>query len=321
MASTSEESLLRKFVFENILSQDTRSKSINLLGRINSTPAIILAEKTAFDTTPHSLANFAQPSNLPTLKLMESNDIYYWFLASHGSVSNPEDLLAHGEVKFTLIYPATDSHVKKYSFQNSRMVTETPAIYREFVKPYVEAKRGNGRLNWVYNILEHKTETERIVVEDTDLETGFILLPDLKWDQKTMASLYMLALVNRRDIMSLRDLKKKHVPWLRGLQKKIVDGICLQYPEVKEDQLKLYIHYQPSYYHFHIHAVSVSHDGGFGQAAGKALLLGNVISQLENMAGGYEAGFEDVELVYCVGEEMELWQNVFVKVKEANAKN
>jgi m7GpppX diphosphatase len=72
----------------------------------------------------------------------------------------------------------------------------------------------------------------------------------------------------------------------------------------------------PSYYHFHIHAVAVSHDGGGGQAAGKALLLQNVISQLETMGGDDEAGLADAEFTYFLGEESELWQNVFSKLKK-----
>lgn len=57
-----------------------------------------------------------------------------------------------------------------------------------------------------------------------------------------MASMYTMALVQRRDITSLRDLKKKDVPWLKTLQKRIVEGICHTYPEIEEDQIKLYIH-------------------------------------------------------------------------------
>ena len=34
-------------------------------------------------------------------------------------------------------------------------------------------------LHRVYNILAHVTESETIVYEDTDPETGFILVPDL----------------------------------------------------------------------------------------------------------------------------------------------
>src|SRR5688572_574808 len=101
-----------------------------------------------------------------------------------------------------------------------------------------------------------------------------------------MASMYIMALVHRRDITSIRDLKKKDLPWLKHLTKRISEAICSKYPEVEEDQLKLYVHCntpypvlgplaneidQPSYYHFHIHAVSITHDGGLGQAAGKAI--------------------------------------------------
>ena len=42
---------------------------------------------------------------------------------------------------------------------------------------------------WVYNILEKKTESERIVYEDADPETGFILLPDMKWDCKQVSGI------------------------------------------------------------------------------------------------------------------------------------
>lgn len=39
-------------------------------------------------------------------------------------------------------------------------------------------------VQWVYNILEKKAEAERVVYDDPDPEVGFVLLPDLKWDQK-----------------------------------------------------------------------------------------------------------------------------------------
>lgn len=60
-----------------------------------------------------------------------------------------------------------------------------------------------------------------------------------------MASMYTMALVRRRDITSLRDLKKKDVPWLKTMQKRIVEGICNTYPEIEADQIKLYIHCNP----------------------------------------------------------------------------
>lgn len=50
--------------------------------------------------------------------------------------------------------------------------------------------------------------------------TGFILLPDLKWDRTDTQNLYLLALVRRRDILSMRDLRKEHLPLLKNILNK-----------------------------------------------------------------------------------------------------
>jgi m7GpppX diphosphatase len=49
---------------------------------------------------------------------------------------------------------------------------------------------------------------------------------------------------------------------------------------------------------------------------GKALSLDNIISQLENMAGEEEAGMADVSLTYHLGERSELWEKIFLPLKE-----
>ena len=78
---------------------------------------------------------------------------------------------------------------------------------------------------------------------------------------------------------------------------------------------------QPTYYHFHVHIVHVALEAGTTQATGKALGLENVISQLETMIGGEDAGMKDVCLTYQLGEASELWQKVFLPLKkEASAK-
>jgi hypothetical protein len=41
----------------------------------------------------------------------------------------------------------------------------------------------------VYNILNHEKEADRILYEDPHPETGFLILPDLKWDRKTISTL------------------------------------------------------------------------------------------------------------------------------------
>lgn len=73
-------------------------------------------------------------------------------------------------------------------------------------------------------------------------EDAFLMLPDLNWDRETMGSLHLLALVQRRDIWSLRDLKKGHVPWLKYLRERVLEGTVSMYPGLERDQLKLYVH-------------------------------------------------------------------------------
>jgi m7GpppX diphosphatase len=59
-----------------------------------------------------------------------------------------------------------------------RMVVETPEIYAAHVRPYMQRKREEGRLNWVFNIIEGRTEQEDVIYREHGDE-GFLLLPDL----------------------------------------------------------------------------------------------------------------------------------------------
>lgn len=38
----------------------------------------------------------------------------------------------------------------------------------------------------MYNILAREKEAERVLYRDEDPQNGFVLLPDLKWDQTSM---------------------------------------------------------------------------------------------------------------------------------------
>ncbi len=61
-------------------------------------------------------------------------------------------------------------------------------------------------------------------------------------------------------------------------------------------------------------------ESGNTQATGKALGLENLISQLETLSGGPQAGMADVSLTYYVGEANELWTSIFLPLKEAGKK-
>ncbi|RKU48864.1 hypothetical protein DL546_008088 [Coniochaeta pulveracea] len=311
------EELVPKFKFERQLNQDQAGRRTSLLGKIDNQPSLLILERAPFPTSPDYLASL--PTTLLTLKNLGANDIYHWYLAQSGTHPDFSDE-SFADLKINLVYPCTEQHIKKYSRQGVRFVLETPAIYAEHVQPFMQAKREAGRLNWCFNIIEGRKEQEDVIFRTPygeDPEEGFLLLPDLNWDRKTVDALHLLGLVERRDIWSLRDLKKKHVPWLRHMRAKLLEATTKAYQGLEEDQLKLYVHYQPTYYHFHIHIVHVQLEAGATQATGKAVGLESIIEQLEGMQGNDEAGMDGVTLGYTLGEASELWTEIFEPLKKS----
>lgn len=185
----------------------------------------------------------------------------------------------------------------------------------------MQANREEGRLNWIYNVIEGRKEVEDVIYRTPlgrDGDEGFLLLPNLHWDRKTIDALHLLAIVERRDLWSLRDLKKKHLPWLRHMRAKLIDATVNTYPQIEEDQLKLFCHYQPTYYHFHIHVVHVTLEATTTQSVGKAIGLDSIIEQLHSMEGDEEKGMESISIGYTVGEAGDLWTDIFAPLKKSD---
>eukprot|EP00891_Asterochloris_glomerata_P004472 jgi/Astpho2/4472/e_gw1.00067.224.1_t len=181
------------------------------------------------------------------------------------------------DITVDLTFPATQKHIDKNEVQEVFMVQETPELYKAVVLPHIESFPAS-RLQWVYNILEKMAEVERLLFEDPDPATGFMLHPDLKWDQAQVTGLYCVAICHRRDVRSLRDLRAEHLPLLLNIRQKGAQVILNRF-QVPDDRLRIYLHYQPSYYHLHVHFAHLQLDLGGGAAVGKAYLLDDVIGE------------------------------------------
>lgn len=287
------ESLVKQFQYKKLLKSDPQTKTIAILGAINSQDAIISIEKSHFITDDGFSVNDA----VTDLQMIQNNDVYYW------SAASLVQLLPNlPGAKLNLIYPATETHIRKYSPQVLHFVQETPDMYNKYVVPYIETMKGD-RIKWVYNILFEGKESESFVFHDKHPENGFVLLPDMKWDRVSMESFYLCCIVNRKDISSVRDLDASHISYLKSLRKRILDASVENY-DISKDQIRLFVHYQPSYYHFHIHAVTIQHAGlGDGTNVGKALLLDDIIENIE-LSGDY---YKNKTISYVLGENHGLW--------------
>lgn len=78
--------------------------------------------------------------------------------------------------------------------------------------------------------MEYKSEKERIKYDtatendENDETCGFLLFPDLKWSGK-IDELYLLAIIKKRNIKSLRDLTADHLPLLKNILNK--GSVCI----------------------------------------------------------------------------------------------
>ncbi|KAJ9107263.1 hypothetical protein QFC21_000710 [Naganishia friedmannii] len=313
MSDQSTAALLAAFAFERVLSVSTSTPSVYLLGSITGQQAITHLVKTTFDLAPlgtnvddkdaqdKAKTVAAEAVAFEKVAPLEDNDIYRWAQAWWAVDRSRPD------VKITLIYPATDVHVRKYETQKRIMVEETPELYERLVKPYIDGFPAS-RIQWVYNILNHEKEADRILFEDPDPRTGFLILPDLKWDRKTVSTLYLTAIVFDKSIRSMRDLKKQHLPLLLNI-KASSENVVKGNFGLEPSRIRMFVHYQPSYYHFHVHIVALENEGYVGINIGKAHLLSDLISLLSLSSDSDEASLlQKMTLAYTLGEQDGLYR-------------
>lgn len=83
--------------------------------------------------------------------------------------------------------------------------------------------------------------------------------------------------MHNRSLKSLRDLRPQHLSLLNKIKQAAEDIVQEKYG-LERNGIRLFLHYQPSYYHLHVHIVSLSNEGFVGAEVGKAHLLQDVIS-------------------------------------------
>ncbi|XP_030320722.1 m7GpppX diphosphatase [Calypte anna] len=260
---------LAQLQLRRVLRESARDKAVFLHGEITNpsgegTDAVIILEKTPF--REEKVLELLKKHR--KLELQMSNDIYSTY-----HLFPPPEL---SEIKTTVVYPATEKHLQKYLRQEIHLVRETWEDYRDITLPFIQAQSFSTQ--WVYNILEKKAEADRILHENPDPRDGFVLLPDFKWNQNQLDDLYLIALVHRRDIKSLRDLTAEHLPLLRNILQEGKEAITKRFG-VPGSQLRIYLHYQPSYYHLHVHFTALGYEAP-GSWVERAHLLADVIDNL-----------------------------------------
>lgn len=106
--------------------------------------------------------------------------------------------------------------------------------------------------NWVYAVLDLEKEVDLRVHESE----GFFLQKDYKFNEGDISTLYLLAFPKQRDLFTVRDLTAEHLPLLKAIRDESLEAIESTF-KVGRNQIMCYFHYQPTFFHLHVHFVHI----------------------------------------------------------------
>lgn len=282
-----------EFKAEKVIDESGDAKTITFLGKYRGEPAVCRLEKMPFEG---AATKKALNDNEATAELDFVNDKYHSLMLQLSGSLN--------DLRTTFVWPITPAILSKYSRSETAFVSETPEVYNRIVEPYINKviKSKDDPNRWVFNILDGKSETENIVLNDPDPDSGFILTRSIKSTGKD-EDLHLLAICHRRDIRSLRDLNESHLVLLKNILTKGTKAVKEKYKKLK-GSLRLFVHYHPTFYHFHVHFLAV--DPSNYQATDRDHLLNTIISNL-TLNGDY---YKKATMTHPLSLESDLFQEL-----------
>lgn len=207
------------------------------------------------------------------------------------------DAARAGSMNVELISPASDRQIKRAMPSNSTsLIEETSEMYNLVVKPYIQSIVDGRSLDWIFNIISGEKEKERLLLD----HKSFIINIDTKWrshpdtfktpredwyQHSSVGDLYCLGIIKQKSVATLRDLTKDHIPMLKAMKQEGLDIIDKTYG-VKSDQMRVFVHYHPQFYHFHVHFTRLHNE--IGSQVERGHLVSDIIQNLE-LDGDYYA--------------------------------
>ncbi|TIB74097.1 hypothetical protein E3Q23_02761 [Wallemia mellicola] len=255
--------LLRGLKDIKIINNDPLIKKAAISGLSSKNElAVIIFEKSAFNES-----NFNQFDHLIDNHVMiQQNDIYHVLTSS--STPTPNDQ------KVTVIYPATQKHLDKHSKSEVSLFRETPEVFNTIVKPYIDGLPLK-ETKWISSLVSGEAENETYYYKGN----SFVIAADYKWDKQDLNTLYLQVVVKDLSLKCLRDLRSSHILLLKSMREEVGNVLKTNW-DLDLSQVKLAVHYQPTYYVFHVHVVSVNYTSFPGLNVGQAHLLDDIIEMM-----------------------------------------
>lgn len=251
------DSLLEEFVPERSLAS---GEGNIYLGSIRGDRAILVFPRQSVQEDA-LLATLALPK-----ENTQSNDVYYSYKASRTM-----------DIHFRVIYPATNEHIRKY-WSAKTYVRETYEEYLEFMTAASHISS-----NWMDNLVLQAGEgvKEEILHHDDEV----IVIPDYKWDRRSISSLHLLAVFKDPGLRTIRDVGS---PDILVRVRNRVEGILAARFGLSLGDVFMFFHYRPTYFRLHLHVVGIGIASEGLASAIRAVPLHDVIYNLQVDPGYYK---------------------------------
>jgi len=201
-----------------------------------------------------------------------------------------EELQKLNEFNVELISPASERQIARAMPSSGRsLIVETPELYEKVTKAYIQEIVSSGSLSWVQNIINGTKEKERKLFENDDwllnIDTKWrshpdpFTVPKEEWRNNMVAveDLYCLGICKHHQVSSLRDLRQKHMDMLKSMYSEGLKTIQEIYG-IEPNQVRAFVHYQPQFYHFHVHFTRIHNEIGCQVERGH--LLSDIIQNI-----------------------------------------
>lgn len=189
------------------------------------------------------------------------------------------------EMDVTVIWPTNDAEVSMFKGEAPVAVRETAAMYREVTVPWIRTFPPE-RTAWIRALLAGDVtvlpQAGQILTRKDDPDSGWVIVPDKKWKKRPATkTLYVQIVFENSSLLSVRDLRAKHVPMLMEAHATAMDVIREKYG-LEANRLRAYFHYPPSFWHLHMHVASLERKDA---SVDRCLLFHDVIERLTGLGG------------------------------------
>ena len=258
---------LREFVVEKILNFNEDKKILNIAGYFKSLGNLKVALVKLHLKLPEADLVSALFSTIQSSTMFHANNEFHKL-----------DAIVSYKLEFEVVYPASKYLYQKALSSVSYSIPETPHLYNTVTKPYIDSLPSS-QIQWLYNILEKRSESDSIIYEDSNPETGFLLISDYKFKKYSASTFYFQVLPFRKDIRTIRDLRSEHLPLLCNILNRTKSSTA-SHLNISPYRVAIYFHYLPSFYHIHCHVVPQGMHTN--DHIGRGHLLDDVIRNIES---------------------------------------